>query len=134
MLTITEATDAILALDTDADIIKGACWRVILPEAVREHGHSEKKDKMIEILRGFASYTAPDVILILTELTAIAAAAACKIGHEAQMAESTIGLFVTSFVAARKQKIAEKAKTDPIGAVQDVNAMLTSLAAYGSER
>lgn len=129
MLTLTETVDAIHALDTETDIILGACKRIANPDKyVLDNNAPIPSTMASQILNDYKDKLPPDEFSDQM-LKALAAHTAmyCRPGSEVNALKNSIELLTHYFITARKEAIRLKMETNPSEAIADLLTMMKSL-------
>ena len=123
MLTLTETIDAIKAIDTDPDVILGACRRIASPQ---ENNPSDDpiKDLVLKITN-ICEGVRPSTVQVAL-ITALAANGAVTVrpGTEVGFIKAVNECFIDFFVEMRQNAFKEKLCSNPNEARNELLALL----------
>lgn len=130
MLTLTETIDAIRALNTEADIILGACKRIANPDKYSADADNAAFPSTIaaQILREYQDKVLPSEFadqLLRTLATHIAIY--CVAGKEVEVIKGSAELLTRYFLAARKEAMRLRLMENPTEAIADFIKTLKSM-------
>ena len=124
MLTITETIDAIKSLDTDEDIILGACNRIISKDKIA----NDPQSISIEIVEKYAKrLSSSEFLEMLCLTTAVTAVSSCKPGHGPKLLEVLLSSISSKFITAYKDLFLERLANNPSKGLDELLEMIEQL-------
>jgi thiamine phosphate synthase YjbQ (UPF0047 family) len=122
MLTITETVDAINAIDTDNDIVLGACKRILGLDT--QPKGATPRDIAQLIVNTLQPYSAKDGLSALSIAIASSAIALAEPGHETDLLKDLLGEISHYFTQSMMHRLMKKFGENPDEAMAELLQMV----------
>ena len=119
MLTITETIDAIRAINTEPEILIGACKRILGLDAASK-ADMNVQTVAFELIEVSNKLPLGEGLLALGSALAIDAATSAKKGHEAEVLHLILDDVTHGFIKFTGAILGQKLVQDPQGAMEDI--------------
>ena len=123
MLTITETIDAIRAINTEPEILTGACKRILGLDAASKVDMNVQT-VAFELIEVSNKLPLGEGLRALCAALAIDAVTSAKKGHEAEVLHLILDDVTHWFIRSTGAIFAQKLVQDPQGAAEDLQALL----------
>ena len=125
MLTITETVDAINAIDTDKDVLLGACKKVLGIKSTATDSETIAK----EIIETYSSrLPTADLITTLCTVTGVVAAGAANPNEEMKVLKIALECVTDIFMSVSAKRFANRMREDPDAAFDQLMRLLERVA------